>query len=282
MEASATAVELAGLLCYHRGQRHQLPRCRPVDTAPSEEVQFTEKIWRLPQTRLCFTPPDGASEVSELPALKAGYVTFACFNNVGKMGDAVVALWARVLLAVPGSRLFLKSPQLGEASVRQSVRARFASQGIVGERLMLEGLSPRAEYLATYNRVDIALDPFPYTGGTTTVEALYMGVPVLTLAGTHLLSRQGIGILMNAGLADWVAADADAYVRRAVTHAADLQGLVGLRDSLRTRMLASALFDAPLFADNFESALRTMWHHWCDDPLSIQFRPVSSKESAIA
>jgi predicted O-linked N-acetylglucosamine transferase (SPINDLY family) len=233
----------------------------------AEEANFTEKIWRLPHTRLCFTPPDDAPPVSELPALRAACVTFACFNNLGKMSDAVARLWSRVLLAVPGSRLFLKSPQLGEASVRHSVRARFAALGIDGERLILEGLSPRAEYLAAYQRVDIALDPFPYTGGTTTMEALYMGVPVLTLAGSSLLSRQGLGLLMNAGLPEWVAGDADAYVRQAIANTADLPQLAALRGGLRAKVLASALFDAPLFAGHFEAALRGMWRDWCNNQL---------------
>ncbi|MFI4979305.1 MAG: tetratricopeptide repeat protein, partial [Nevskiales bacterium] len=236
----------------------------PWTLPETEEVNFTEKIWRLPETRLCFTPPDADVDISPLPALTNGRLTFGCFNNLSKMNDAVVALWARVLHAVPQSRLFLKAPQLSEASVRQSVLEHFAAYRIGADRLLLEGPSPRRDYLATYSRVDIALDPFPYTGGATTAEALWMAVPVLTLAGERFLPRQGVGLLANAGLPDWIAADADDYVARAAAHAGDLPRLATLRAGLRQQVLASPIFDAPRFARHFEAALRGMWTTWCN------------------
>ncbi len=235
----------------------------PWTLPPSEEANFTEKIWRLPETRLCFTPPDLAVEVSALPALDNGYVIFGCFNNLSKINDRVIALWAQVLLATPRSRLFLKSPQLKEALVRKRVCEAFAAHGIEPERLLLEGLSSRAEYLACYQRVDIALDPFPYTGGTTTAEALWMGVPVLTLQGERFLSRQGVGLLMNAGLTDWIAADQSDYVFQATAHARDLPALAELRAAMRQQVLASPIFNASDFAHHFETALRGMWRTWC-------------------
>jgi predicted O-linked N-acetylglucosamine transferase (SPINDLY family) len=228
-----------------------------------EEINFTETIWRLPETRLCFTAPDVPVEVAPLPALSNGYLTFGCFNNLTKINDSVVALWARVMSAMPQSRLFLKSKQLHETSVRQSIIERFAAKGINADRLILEGFAPRADYLAAYRRVDITLDPFPFPGGTTSAESLWMGVPVLTLAGKRFLSRQGIGLLMNAGLPEWIACDADDYVARAVLHVSDLQRLAKLRNSLRQQVLASPLFDARRFARHFEAALRGMWAHWC-------------------
>ena len=230
----------------------------------SEDANFTERIWRLPETRLCFTPPDEAVAVGPLPALTNGYVTFGCFNDIAKMNDAVVALWARVLVAVPNSRLYLKSRQIQAASVGQDIKERFGRHGVDAGRLILEGASPRAEYLAAYGRVDISLDPFPYPGGTTTVEGLWMGVPVLTLAGETLLARQGVGLLMNAGLPEWVAVDEDDYVARAVSHADDLSRLAALRNGLRQQVLASPICDAPRFARNFEAALRGMWQHWSE------------------
>ncbi len=236
----------------------------PWTLPETEAIHFTEKIWRLPETYLCFTPPDADVQVAPLPALANGYITFGCFNNLTKVNDAVVALWARVLVSVPNSRLFLKTKQLNEAAVRQSVAEQFAVYGIGVERLILKGLVPRAEYLAPYHRVDIALDPFPYPGITTSVEGLWMGVPLLTLAGDSFLSRQGIGLLMNAGLPEWIAADADDYVARAVSHAGDLQGLAALRNGLRQQVLASPIFDAPRFVRHFEAALRGMWAQWCD------------------
>ncbi|OOG48455.1 peptide-binding protein [Polaromonas sp. A23] len=235
----------------------------PWTLPASEERSFTEKIWRLPETRLCFTPPDADVTVSPLPALSNGYVTFGCFNNLTKMNNAVVALWARILKEVPGSRLFLKARQFKEASEQHEVVARFSEHGIEAGRLILEDYVLRESYLATYQRVDIALDPFPYPGGTTTVEALWMGVPVLTLAGEQFLSRQGVGLLMNAGLPDWIATDADDYLARAVSHASDLQRLARLRAGLRLQVLASPIFDAQRFAVQFATALRGMWRVWC-------------------
>jgi predicted O-linked N-acetylglucosamine transferase (SPINDLY family) len=235
----------------------------PWTLPPELESHFTEEILRLPETRLCFTPPPHNVEVTPLPALRNGYVTFACFNSLSKMNDAVVALWARVLHAVPGSRLRLAASPDQQIRWQHAVAERFAIHGISAERLHVLSAGPRAAYLATYQEVDIALDPFPYTGGTTSAEALWMGVPVLTLAGKSFLSRQGVGLLMNAGLPEWVAEDADDYVRRAVSHAADLPRLASLRAGMRQQVLASPLFDAPRFSRHFEEALRSVWRKWC-------------------
>lgn len=225
---------------------------------------FTEKIWHLPESYLCLTPPSDDIQVSSLPASTNGFVTFGSFNNLTKMNDAVVEVWARVLASVPDSRLFLKYKQLGEALVRQGVVERFAKHGIGQQRLVLEGSVPgRAQHLATYQRVDIALDPFPYPGVTTSAESLWMGVPVLTLAGDRFASRQGVGLMTNAGLPDWIATDADDYVARAILHAGDTQRLVDLRNGLRQQVLGSPIFDAPRFARNFEAAMRGMWTQWC-------------------
>ena len=236
----------------------------PWTLLASEEANFTERVWRLPETRLCFGQPDVEIGVNPLPALRAGQLTFGCFNNLTKMNDQVVALWARVLASVPGSRLFLKAKQLNDVSLRLDVMQRFGQQGITADRLVLEGYEPRRTFLGAYQRVDIALDPFPFSGATTTVESLWMGVPVLTLAGNGMVSRQGVSILMNAGLVDWIASDTENYVARAVAHAADLQGLSRLRGTLRQQVLASPLFDASGFAVNFEAALRGMWRKWCE------------------
>lgn len=235
----------------------------PWTLPESEESNFTETIWRLPETRLCFTPPAEAPDVAPLPALSNHQITFGCLNNLTKMNDQVIALWARILMASPNSRLLLKARSLGEASVQQNVRSRFANHGVDLQRLILEPYVPRGDYLATYNSVDIALDPFPFPGGTTTVEALWMGVPVLTLAGKHFLARQGVGLLMNAGLPDWVVKDHEDYFLRAVAYANDLPRLALLRAGLRQQVLASPIYDAPRFAHHFEAALRGMWEKWC-------------------
>jgi protein O-GlcNAc transferase len=231
---------------------------------PEEEPFFTETIWRLPGSYLCFTPPAEDGTIGPLPALANGHITFGSFNNLLKVTDEVIALWARLLHTVPGSRLLVKTQALAELTVRQRVSRQFAAHGIDDSRLMLETQVPRADYLKPFNRVDIALDTFPYTGITTSVETLWMGVPFVTLAGKTFLTRQGVGLLENAGLPEWIAADPDDYVRRAARHAADLATLQRIRQELRPRLLASPIFDAPRFAGHFEDALRGMWRQWCE------------------
>lgn len=234
----------------------------PWTLPPSEDHHFTERIWRLPETRLCFTPPDADLAVSPMPAQTQGHITFGCFNNLTKVNDDVVHAWAQVLQAVPHSVLMLKSDQLDDPAERERMIARFGAQGVAPERLCMQGRTARADYLAAYDQIDIALDPFPYTGGTTSAEALWMGVPVLTLAGHSMIARQGVGLMMNAGLPDWVAADLDDYVAKAAAHAADLPSLARLRAGLRQQVLTSPLFDASRFAHHFEAAMRGMWQHW--------------------
>jgi predicted O-linked N-acetylglucosamine transferase (SPINDLY family) len=224
-----------------------------------EESHFTETIWRLPDSYLCFTPPGLNLAVGQLPALLSGKITLGCFNNLTKVNDAVIALWVRVLLAIPGSCLFLKTLQLNDTDTCDTIRRKFAALGVAADRLLLEGSLPRVELLAAYQRVDIALDPFPYPGGTTSMEALWMGVPVLTKRGDRFLSHMGESILHHAGLPDWIARDEDDYVAKAIQFAGDLPKLAALRAGLRQQVLASPLFDAPRFARNFEAALWGMW-----------------------
>jgi predicted O-linked N-acetylglucosamine transferase (SPINDLY family) len=225
----------------------------------SETSYFTESIWRLPETRLCFAPPNIDLTVAPLPALSNAHITFGCFNNLTKMNDDVVALWAQILTALPDSKLFLKTKQLNDPAQRQLTLDRYAQHGIPEQRLILEGQDDRATYLRAYDRVDIALDPFPYPGGTTTVEGLWMGVPALTLAGTSFLSRQGVGILMNAGLAEWVATNEDEYVTQAISHARDLQRLATFRNGLRQQALTSPIMNSQRFAQSFEVVFNEMW-----------------------
>ncbi|MEJ6002317.1 O-linked N-acetylglucosamine transferase, SPINDLY family protein [Paucibacter soli] len=238
--------------------------CDPWIAPPGMEAAFTEGLWRLPESFLCFTPPTLPLPVAPLPAATRGQLTFGCFNKFNKLNDAVLRLWAELLAALPGSRLYLKNAQLDVASTRAGLQARLAALGIPAERLWLEGASPRTDYLRCYADVDIALDPFPYPGGTTSMEALWMGVPVLTLAGSTPLARQGVSIMQNLQLPDWVAADRADYLTLAQRHAADLQTLAALRQGLRARLLRSPLCDAPRFATHFEAALRQLWRQWCE------------------
>lgn len=230
---------------------------------PVEEAHFfVEKIWQLPECYLCFSPPNFALDIMPLPALSNGFITLGCFNNYSKMNDAVVALWARVLIAVPNSKLFLKTKQLHDKTICETTYERFAVHGIESSRLILEAGAPREELLSSYQRVDIALDPFPYPGGTTSVESLWMGVPVLTLRGGCFLSHVGESIAHNAGLSNWIATDTNDYVAKAVGFANDVEALAKLRQGLRTQVLNSPIFDANRFAKNFETAMWEMWRNY--------------------
>jgi len=224
-----------------------------------EESHFVERPWRMPDCYLCFTPPSDDIAVGPLPMLSGAGVTFGCFNRLSKLNDAVLALWSRVLQAVPGSRLLLKAKELIEPSAQQATVARFVAHGIDPGRILVEGFTPRADYLANYQRVDIALDPFPFPGGTTTVEALWMGVPVLTRRGNRFLSHAGESLLHTAGLAQWIADDDDDYVAKAQAFAQDPVGLAACRAGLRQQLEASPLCDAPRFAAHLERALQHMW-----------------------
>ena len=180
------------------------------------------------------------------------------------MNDAVLAVWARILHAVPGSRLMLNSAPFGEPASREQMTARFAALGIEHARLELVHTSPQPRTWAAYGEVDIALDPFPHNAGTTTIEALWQGVPVLSLAGRPTVGRFGAAILHAIGLDDWVTNDVDAYVARAVTAAADIDALARLRGGLRARFAASPLRDAAGLAREMEAAYRALWRRWCE------------------
>ena len=230
----------------------------------SEEALYAEKPWRLPDTSLCFMPPDLPIEVGPLPATQNGYVTIGCMNNRSKVNDAAIETWARILHAVPGSRMLLQNKSYGDAGVADYVRDRFAEHGIEGNRLELIGSLSWREHLEIYSRVDIALDPFPYNGTTTSVEGLWMGVPLLALKGDRLVSHMGESIVHTMNLPEWIAADEDDYVAKAVAFASDLPSLAALRAGLRSRLLASPICDAPRFARNLETAFRGMWRKWCE------------------
>jgi len=232
-----------------------------VSVPESHREHFTETVWYLPETRLCFTPPANRTglELTPLPAVQNGYITFGCFQNLTKVNNAVLAAWGRIFLALPEARLRLQSSQMNCSTAREYLQHRLTQVGIMPERVIMEGHVPRADYLAAYANVDIILDTFPYPGGTTTCEALWMGVPTLTLAGNTLLARQGASMLACAGLEDWIASDEGDYVTRTLFHATDIDRLAQLRSGLRQKMLASPLFNAPRFALHLEDALQKMW-----------------------
>ncbi len=232
----------------------------PVSVTDAQRPHFTETVWQLPGSANCLKPPAPSARlaVTPLPALRKGHVTFGSFQNLGKANEQVLALWAQVLASVPGSRLRWQNTQLGDEATRDQVRQRLGALGIDPHRLSLHGKVSRRAYLAAYGEVDIVLDTFPYPGGTTTCEALWMGVPVVTLQGERMLSRQGPALLEAATLPQWVAPDRDAYVRTAVSLALDPAALAQLRSAQRQRVAASPVFDAPAFAADFQQALQGM------------------------
>lgn len=231
----------------------------PVSVPPELRGQFTETIWNLPDTRLCFTAPQSDLAVSPPPSLSHAHVTFGCFQNTAKINDAVLKCWSQILARVPESRLRLQAKQFGDPRFVEHFESRCGAQGIDVQRLQICAESPRERYLAAHGEVDIILDSFPYPGGTTTCEALWMGVPTVTLAGDTMIARQGASLLTAAGLPEWVAGNETEYVDKAVAFAGDPAHLAQLRSELRQKVLASALFDATRFARYLEDALWEMW-----------------------
>lgn len=227
---------------------------------PAElHAHFTERVWYLPDTRLCFTPPLTDLAVASLPALRRGHVTFGCFQALAKVNDAVVSLWSRILSACSGSRLRIQAASLTDSRAAAALRERLRASGIDPARVDLHGAMSRGDYLAAHAEVDFLLDTFPYPGGTTTCEALWMGVPTVTLAGDTMLARQGASVLCAAGLSDWVANTQDEYFAFACAMAEDVPRLAGLRAVLREQIRVSPLVDAGRFARHLEDSLWGMW-----------------------
>lgn len=230
-----------------------------------EEGLFTEQVWRLPGQYLCFAPPDTDIPIIG-PAGDAGaLVTFGSFNNMAKVCDETVALWAQILNDLPDARLVFKAKQIGaQPEALPSLLQRFAAHGVKADRLTPEGPSEREAFLADYNRIDIALDPFPFSGGATTAEALWMGVPVVTMKNDRWAGRVSETMLGAVGLDQWVADDADAYRDMALQLAASGPRPAEQRVQLRQQVEDSALCDGPGFTRSLETAYRDMWRAWCE------------------
>jgi predicted O-linked N-acetylglucosamine transferase (SPINDLY family) len=221
---------------------------------------YSEQSIRLPDTFWCYDPLTTEPLISPLPALANGYITFGCLNNFCKLNTSTLQLWARALSAVPPSRLILLAP---EGSCREWVLQIFARENISAGRIHFVALCPRRQYLEHYHQIDIALDTLPYNGHTTSLDAYWMGVPVVTLVGQTVVGRAGLSQLTNLGLPEFIAHTPDQFVQIAADLSTDLPRLSHLRSTLRTRMEQSPLMDAPRFARGIESAYRTMWHRWC-------------------
>ena len=230
------------------------------ETPPGSEPAYTEKLLRLPDGYVCYLPPPYAPPVAPLPMASRGHVTFGCFNNLAKITDEVLRCWATLLARLPSARLIIKTHALSDPGTLAFTRARLKALGLPAERVELRGGSPHRDMLASYNELDLALDPFPYTGGLTVCEALWMGVPVVALAGSSFAGRHALSHLGNTGLADWVAENPAAYVERAIQAASDPTALASLRQGLRRRVQHSPLCDAPRFGRHLGAALRRAWN----------------------
>lgn len=236
----------------------------PSTTPPGSGQLFSETPVLMPHTRFCYGPPDYAPEVVAPPVEKLGAITFGSFNRLPKMTDEVVAAWCKILYAVPQSRLVVKSGALSDTTARERLLARFERHGIGQDRLDWREGSAHAEMLAEYGDIDIALDTFPFNGGMTTLEALWMGVPVVTIAGNTVVSRQTVSALANIGLADELAfPSVEAYVAGAVALAHNPVRLAELRSQIRPRMAASPLRQSEQFTRDLEALYRRMWQAWC-------------------
>jgi protein O-GlcNAc transferase len=232
---------------------------------PGQTEQFyTEKLVRLPESFLCCLPAADSPDVGPLPALSRGHITFGSFNNFAKITPEVFTLWAKVLHELPNSHLILKGKSFHDKATCGYAINMFTQRGIAEERIALQSWDPPPKHLESYNQVDIGLDTFPFNGAATSCEAMWMGVPVVTLSGVAYHSRVGVSLLSNVGLSELVAKTPDEYVSLAVKLAGDLNKLKSLRGNLRDMMTCSPLCDAKTFTANLEMCYRRIWERWCE------------------
>lgn len=234
----------------------------PVTVPPAARRGFSEAVVDLPAF-VCFDPPADAPAASPLPAIATGHVTFGCLNRRAKTSDEALALFARVVRAVPGARLLVKDEAYNDAVTADRLREAFAAHGVEPSRLEILGGTSRGDHLATYARVDLALDPFPHGGGVSALEGLWMGVPMVTLTGDRIPGRMGTSFLSVLGLHDLIAATPDEYVARAVAAVSDLPRLARVRAGLRNRTEVSPLANGETYCRAVEAAYRDMWRRWC-------------------
>lgn len=236
----------------------------PLMTPPELQRDYVERLLPIPSGHFVYYPPPRFHvPVAPPPALLAGHVTFGSFNNSSKITPRCIALWARVLAAVPDAALYLRAPYLADAGTCERMCAAFAAHGIAAERLRFGGGSDKPTYLADFARIDVHLDTVPNNGVTTTCDSLWMGVPVVALWGSEGRSRAGATLVTRAGHPEWAAADEQAYVRIAVELAAAPERLAAMRHGLRAELEGSPLCDGPGHARALEAALRDLWRRWC-------------------
>jgi len=236
-----------------------------ADPKGQTEHLHTEELLRLPGGFLCYQPPSDCPEVEPPPVLKQGTITFGSFNNLAKVNSRVIDAWVAILEGVPASRLILKSKPLADSDTRDYVLKRFKSRGVDADRIELLGWLPdKTQHLELYSRIDVALDTFPYNGTTTTCEAMWMGVPVISCAGETHVSRVGVSLLSSVGMENLIAESIEGYVRKAIALCEDVDELGELRRILRSRMQNAPLTDSKLTVRSLEDAYRGMWRRYCE------------------
>ncbi len=254
-----------------------------TDPIGEAEAFHTEKLVRFAETAWTYQAPIDAPEPAEPPSISGQPVTFGCFNNFAKVSDSTLAGWAKILAALPESRLLLKGHGLSDPGLAAALRSRLAKLGVAEERVELLGRTPGiVAHLELYSRMDVALDTFPYHGTTTTCEALWMGLPVVTLAGDRHASRVGVSLLRAIRRSEWVASDWDEYTSIAVNLAKDVAGRKELRRNLRGEMRQSPLLDHAGQASRFGSALRDCWRKWCERPESAAGSKAMEQHCGVA
>ncbi len=231
-----------------------------VTLPPALAPLYAEKLVYLPCT-LTYAPGLELPAVSALPALTEPF-TFGCFNRLAKVDASVLGVWSQLLASLPGARLLFKSPELSEPTARDALMASTTAAGIDPQRVLMQGKTSQLEHLAAYGQVDICLDPFPHGGGISTFEALWMGVPVLTLLGNTQVGRLSAGIVSAVGLVDWVASSRDDYVARGIDFASDLPALAQLRSELRSSVMTSVAGNPQRYAAEVDKTYRQLWQQW--------------------
>lgn len=235
----------------------------PHTTPPGSPQRFSETPVRLPETRFCYTAPDYAPAVAATPCQQKGFVTFGSFNRQDKIHPELLRIWAQVLRGAPTTRLVLKNRAFQSSSVQASVGEAFARLGVESTRIELRGPTPHRDMLQEYADIDIALDTFPYNGGLTSCESLWMGVPIIALESERMIGRQTSAMLRVVGLDDWITDSATGYIDLALAKAGNLADLASLRAQIRQRMLNSSLSNAERFTRDLEMAYRTMFIDKC-------------------
>jgi predicted O-linked N-acetylglucosamine transferase (SPINDLY family) len=230
---------------------------------PEDEHLYVEKPLRLPHSGAVYAVPDLEIPIKALPAQANGYITFGCFNALSKLTPEVIRVWSEILKRVPHAMLLLKNKSFGQESMCAQYSEHFAAHGITQERLAFAGASPTAAYLEAYNSVDIALDPFPYNGSTTTFDGFWMGVPIIALKGHNLVSHIGESLLSAVGLEELIGNTTEEYIEKAVGLAGNISKLSTIRNGLRDTLTAAPIANPPLFTRGLEAAFRNIWKQWC-------------------